>query len=133
MSRTNHDVRELRLALVLPGGVSLAIYMFGVTRELHRLVNASALLDQRLKSNVRGVGRHHFGAFFSRADRENDYLWGRLDAAEVLVGLLVRGRENDGRFCLPAFHAILEEEEGRLAHMRKLFVELEAALGTVST
>lgn len=46
MSRTDQDVRELRLALVLPGGVSLAIYMFGVTRELLCLVKASAPLDQ---------------------------------------------------------------------------------------
>ena len=26
----------------------------------------------------------HFGAFFDRAGREGDYLWGRLDAAERL-------------------------------------------------
>ncbi len=39
-------VRELRLAVVLYGGVSLAIYMHGTTKELHRLVKASALEDQ---------------------------------------------------------------------------------------
>ena len=33
--------RELRLAVVLYGGVSLAIYMHGVTKEIHRLVRAS--------------------------------------------------------------------------------------------
>lgn len=37
------NVRELRLALVLYGGVSLAIYMHGVTKELHRLVQASEI------------------------------------------------------------------------------------------
>jgi patatin-related protein len=37
--------RELRLAVVCYGGVSLAIYMHGVTRELHSLVRASAALD----------------------------------------------------------------------------------------
>lgn len=36
------DVRELRLALVLYGGVSLAIYMHGASKELHRLVRGSA-------------------------------------------------------------------------------------------
>src|ERR1700682_4066446 len=36
------DLRELRLALVCYGGVSLAIYMRGVTKELHRLLLASA-------------------------------------------------------------------------------------------
>lgn len=37
--------KELRLALVLYGGVSLAIYMHGITKELHKLVIASCALD----------------------------------------------------------------------------------------
>jgi patatin-related protein len=41
--RTEHSrTRELRLAVVLYGGVSLAIYMHGTTKEIHRLVKASA-------------------------------------------------------------------------------------------
>ena len=40
------DVRELRLAVVLYGGASLAIYMHGTTKELQRLVKASALADR---------------------------------------------------------------------------------------
>jgi patatin-related protein len=36
--------KELRLALVCYGGSSLAVYMHGVTKELHRLVKGSALL-----------------------------------------------------------------------------------------
>ena len=39
------SVKELRLALVCYGGSSLAIYMHGLTKELHRLVRASSLLD----------------------------------------------------------------------------------------
>ena len=39
------EVRELRLAIVLYGGASLAIYMHGTTKELQRLVKASALAD----------------------------------------------------------------------------------------
>src|SRR5215218_4062800 len=39
-------VREVRIALVCYGGVSLAIYMHGVTRELHRLVVASSRFDE---------------------------------------------------------------------------------------
>ncbi len=35
--------KELRLALVLYGGVSLAVYMFGVCREISKLVRASKL------------------------------------------------------------------------------------------
>ena len=40
------DARQLRLAIVLYGGVSLAIYMHGSTKEVHRLVRASALVEQ---------------------------------------------------------------------------------------
>ena len=39
---SDHDIRELRLALVCYGGVSLAIYMHGITKELEKLVRASA-------------------------------------------------------------------------------------------
>ncbi len=41
-----HTVTELRLALVCYGGVSLAIYMHGVTKELHKLVVASRAFDE---------------------------------------------------------------------------------------
>jgi patatin-related protein len=40
------DVTELRLALVCYGGVSLAVYMHGVTKELHKLVRASRRFDE---------------------------------------------------------------------------------------
>ena len=33
--------REIRLALVLNGGVSLAVYMHGITKEIWRLARAS--------------------------------------------------------------------------------------------
>ena len=39
------ESHQLRLALVLNGGVSLAIYMYGVTKELHNLARASAARD----------------------------------------------------------------------------------------
>ncbi len=41
-----HTVTELRLALVCYGGVSLAIYMHGVVKELHKLVVASRRFDE---------------------------------------------------------------------------------------
>jgi patatin-related protein len=43
---TSGRARELRLALVCYGGVSLAIYMHGVTKELHKLVIASRQFDK---------------------------------------------------------------------------------------
>jgi patatin-related protein len=41
------STKQLRLALVCYGGSSLAVYMHGVTKELHRLVKGSALLESR--------------------------------------------------------------------------------------
>ena len=44
------DVKELRLGLVCYGGVSLAIYMHGMTKEIHRAIRASVLEEHELPS-----------------------------------------------------------------------------------
>lgn len=44
-SAASSSLRQLRLALVCDGGVSLAIYMHGVCKELHKLVRASRAFD----------------------------------------------------------------------------------------
>jgi len=41
------------------------------------------------RATLKGIEFNSFGAFFSRAYRENDYLWGRLHGAERLIDLLV--------------------------------------------
>ena len=43
-------VTELRLGLVCYGGVSLAIYMHGVTKEIHRAIRASIVAEQGIGS-----------------------------------------------------------------------------------
>lgn len=48
----------------------------------------STVLASPEEKELEGVKLGHFGAFFSREGRENDYLWGRLDAAERLTVLL---------------------------------------------
>lgn len=45
--------KELRLALVCYGGVSLAVYMHGITKEIHKLIRASSLLHQTSDAKVR--------------------------------------------------------------------------------
>ncbi|HET6735458.1 patatin-like protein [Mycobacterium sp.] len=37
---------------------------------------------------LQGIPLHHFGAFLDRKARENDYLWGRLDGAELILRTL---------------------------------------------
>src|SRR5690606_2390717 len=72
------------------------------------------------RATLRGTEFYNFGAFFSRAYRENDYLWGRLHGAERMVDLVCSTlpggpRQDDVVAAKRAvFRAILEEERGRL-------------------
>jgi patatin-related protein len=74
------------------------------------------------RATLRGVEFYNFGAFFSCAYRENDYLWGRLHGAERMIDLVVSGLPEGAlvdaddlhRFKREAFLAILDEEEDRL-------------------
>ena len=87
-------------------------------------------------SVLRGTEFYNFGAFFSRAYRENDYLWGRLHGAERMIDLIAstmpRGMELDpadlARSKVEAFHAVLDEEEYRLKADPKLISGLRAEL-----
>jgi patatin-related protein len=74
---------------------------------------------------LEGTAFAHFGAFFDRKFRENDYLWGRLDGAEQLLGLLLDGSGDEAGFCNQAFEAILKEEEGSLPKIRPLIEHLK--------
>jgi patatin-related protein len=79
----------------------------------------ATLLETDGDRKLKGSGLHHFEAFFKRKYRENDYLWGRLDAAERLVGLLLEdpsapGIPADKRECWSIFDAIIQEERPTL-------------------
>jgi hypothetical protein len=87
---------------------------------------------------LKGIEFNNFGAFFSRAYRENDYLWGRLHGAERMIDILLSTvKEGD----LPnikelaratkfrAFAAILAEEEPHLKHVADLVAELKERTG----
>jgi patatin-related protein len=71
---------------------------------------------------LRGIEFYNFGAFFSRAYRENDYLWGRLHGAERMVDLVVSTLPEGEAFEADeitaikraAFLAILDEEAPQL-------------------
>jgi patatin-related protein len=83
-----------------------------------------------------GTGMGHFRAFFKRRYRENDYLWGRLDGAERLIGIVL-GRDHPEfrTWCGRAFLAILDEEESALPLVEPLVRRLRhesEALASVS-
>ncbi len=74
------------------------------------------LLEPNPGAKLKGTGLFHFAAFFDRGYRENDYLWGRLDAAERLITLMLDDPERPGieganpAECRKAFEAILADE-----------------------
>jgi patatin-related protein len=95
------------------------------------------------KEKLKGMSLFHFGAFFDRQGRECDYLWGRLDAVERLVKLLLdarpepksiatppgpepRGLSQDelAAECKPAFEAILADERGFLPQAGNLIEKI---------
>ena len=70
------------------------------------------------EDKVEGKRLMHFWAFFDRHARENDYLWGRLDGAAHLIGILVGKESADYEsLCRRAFTAILDEDETALTHV----------------
>jgi patatin-related protein len=91
----------------------------------------ATLLEADGAKKLKGSGLHHFEAFFKREYRENDYLWGRLDAAERLVGLLLEdpkapGIPADKRECWSIFDAIIKEERPALQTIVETVKDLAA-------
>lgn len=90
------------------------------------------------RSTLRGTQLASFGAFFSRKFRENDYLWGRLHAADRLLDILYDAGRIEGAvegidllaIKKKAFLLILETEERFLGEVpdliRSLRREVEA-------
>jgi hypothetical protein len=57
-----------------------------------------------------GIGLGHFKAFLDANGRQTDYLWGRLDGAQRVLGLLGIKADDDPRLT-KTFDAIVSEEE----------------------
>jgi patatin-related protein len=99
--------------------------------------DATAIRSGGAAATLKGIQFNSFGAFFSRAYRENDYLWGRLHGADRLIDITVsalpEGVELDAgevaALKREAFRAILAEERPRLAAIEGLFEELEREIG----
>ncbi|UNU44019.1 patatin-like protein [Sphingopyxis sp. YF1] len=94
--------------------------------------DATAIRTGGAQAMLKGIEFNSFGAFFSRAYRENDYLWGRLHGADRLIDIVASSVTGDGALTpreLAAikrrtFHAILDEEEGRLPKVEALIAEI---------
>jgi len=81
-----------------------------------------------LPHKLRGTALAHFGGFFDKEWRENDYLWGRLDGAELVLRLLSRtaGGADLAAQLDDALTAILTAESQPLGLMRPIMARLAA-------
>jgi patatin-related protein len=88
--------------------------------------DARSIREGGTQATLRGIEFYNFGAFFSRAYRENDYLWGRLHGAERMIDLVLSTthlpdvEEATRRYKRDAFHAILDEEQAMRRCSQKL-------------
>ena len=89
------------------------------------------------EATLKGIQFNSFGGFFSRAYRENDYLWGRLHGAERMIDIVLSTlpetvRLKPGRVAgikRAAFLAILDEEEPHLTAISSLIASLRQEIG----
>ncbi|MBT5187623.1 MAG: patatin-like protein [Kordiimonadaceae bacterium] len=92
-----------------------------------------SLKSDPLEMPLKGTAMRSFGAFFSREDRENDYLWGRLNGAERLIDLLYKQATTesvDHKIDLiaikkRAFSSILNAEKAHLKTVPELFIKIK--------
>ncbi len=99
--------------------------------------DATSLRSGGARATLKGTQFNNFGAFFSRAYRENDYLWGRLHGAERLIDIILStlpantglGAGRIGSVKRAMFLAILDEEEPRLKAIPTLFAQIRKEIG----
>jgi patatin-related protein len=99
--------------------------------------DAQTIRQGGVGATLKGTRFNSFGAFFSRAYRENDYLWGRLHGADRLVDIVLStvpaqrslsvGKVASLKRAL--FHAILDEEAARLTSVPALIDKIRGEIG----
>jgi hypothetical protein len=98
--------------------------------------DATAIRSGGVAATLKGIQFNSFGAFFSRAYRENDYLWGRLHGADRLIDIVAstlpaeRSLPPEHLLDLKrrAFHAILDAEQERLPLVSGLIAQLRSEI-----
>ncbi|MBA3898069.1 MAG: patatin-like protein, partial [Sphingomonadaceae bacterium] len=91
-------------------------------------------------ATLKGIQFNSFGAFFSRAYRENDYLWGRLHGAERLIDILVSTLPAPAALApgvvaaakTAVFEAILAEEAPRLSQSAALIARIREEMASAA-
>jgi len=114
------------------------------TQEFHAIQvdrispdDAGSIRKGGAAATLKGIEFNLFGAFFSRAYRENDYLWGRLHGAERMIDLIISAippgetipDDDIAALKQTLFRAILDEERGRLAAIPELVAAIDEEIG----
>jgi patatin-related protein len=94
--------------------------------------DAQSLRKGGATATLKGTQFYHFGAFFSLTYRQNDYLWGRLHAAERLIDIVLDAANIEGAaegidalaLKKQAFRAILDTESRHLSRCADLIMQL---------
>ena len=94
--------------------------------------DAQTLRKGGAAASLKGIQFHHFGAFFSLSYRQNDYLWGRLHAADRLIDIVLDAARIEGAakeidliaLKAKAFNAILDAETPHLTECGELIDRL---------
>ena len=141
---TLHLMREVLTTHLGFAHYDMLTYSMSQSREMDTLEqikvdriavdDANSLRPGSAREILRGVQFGNFGAFFSRRFRENDYLWGRLTAAERLVDIVgsavpeaVAGGLDLQDYKRRLFLSILRAEAPHLTGISDLIAELEVS------
>ena len=101
--------------------------------------DAQTLRKGGANATLKGIQFHHFGAFFCLAYRQNDYLWGRLHAADRLIDIVLDAARIEGAgkdvdvigLKAKAFGAILDVESAQLTECGDLIAQLRAEIAAL--
>lgn len=102
--------------------------------------DAVAIRKGGAREILQGTALRRFGGFFNRSYRENDYLWGRLNAADRLVDIIVSAVGESGvshdlevlSIKRRLFEAILDAEEPFLKADKNLIRTIREEIRTMS-
>jgi patatin-related protein len=102
--------------------------------------DAQTLRKGGADATLKGIQFHHFGAFFCLAYRQNDYLWGRLHAADRLIDIVLDAARIEGAakdinvvaLKAKAFNAILDIESKHLGECGELMAQLRKEIANLT-
>jgi predicted acylesterase/phospholipase RssA len=91
--------RALSLAITMTalGGSTAEFvdYTFATIRPDRRWPDQVTVAETDQRPALAGASFHHFGGFFRGSWRLHDWMWGRIDAVQTIVGLLLTGTQLD--------------------------------------